>query len=166
MRRASARPSSPTVRSLAPPIRAAGGGEAGRERQRKLGRLPVRERLARLLDPGEPVRELGLWAAWKMYPEWGDVPAAGIITGIGTIDGLGGVLAAVEHRYQRSQIQSAAHRYERQIYAGEPPIVGLNRYRDDTEQLPDVEMVRTSRAKKLKQVARLHDLVGHFRPLV
>ena len=37
------------------------------------------------------------------------------------IDRLGGVLAAVEHRYQRSQIQSAAHRYERQIYGGEPP---------------------------------------------
>ena len=79
----------------------------------------------------------------------------GILAEFGTIDGLGGVLAAVEHRYQRSQIQSAAHRYERQIYAGERPIVGLNRYRDDAERLPDVEMVRTSRAKKLKQVARL-----------
>jgi acetyl-CoA carboxylase carboxyltransferase component len=72
----------------------AGGGEAGRERQRKLGRLPVRERLARLLDPGEPFRELGLWAAWKMYPEWGDVPAAGVVTGIGTIGGQPCMVAA------------------------------------------------------------------------
>ena len=72
----------------------AGGGEAGRERQRKLGRLPVRERLARLLDPGEPFRELGLWAAWKMYPEWGEVPAAGIVTGIGTIGGQPCMVAA------------------------------------------------------------------------
>jgi methylmalonyl-CoA mutase len=79
----------------------------------------------------------------------------GILAEFGTIDGLGGVLAAVEHRYQRSQIQSAAHRYERQVYSGERPIVGLNRYRDESERLPDVEMVRTSRAKKLKQVARL-----------
>src|SRR5438552_849340 len=37
------------------------------------------------------------------------------------MDELGGVLAAVEHRYQRSQIQSAAHRYERQIYSNERP---------------------------------------------
>ena len=33
-----------------------------------------------------------------------------------------GVLAAVEHRYQRSQIQSAAHRYEQQIHSGVRPI--------------------------------------------
>ena len=77
----------------------------------------------------------------------------GILAEFATIDGLGGVLAAVEHRYQ--QIQSAAHRYEQQIYGGERPIVGLNRYRDDSERLPDVEMVRTSRAKKQRQVARL-----------
>jgi methylmalonyl-CoA mutase len=72
-----------------------------------------------------------------------------------TIDDLGGVLAAVEHRYQRSQIQAAAHRYERQILAGERPIVGLNRYRDEDERLPDVEMVRTSRARKREQLRRL-----------
>ena len=84
-----------------------------------------------------------------------DAVERGILAEFATIDGLGGVLAAVEHRYQRSQIQSAAHRYERQVYSGERPIVGLNRYRDDSERLPDVEMVRTSRAKKLKQVARL-----------
>ena len=79
----------------------------------------------------------------------------GMLAEFGTIDGLGGVLAAVEHRYQRSQIQSAAHRYERQVYSGERPIVGLNRYHDESGRLPEVEMVRTSRAKKLKQVARL-----------
>lgn len=71
-----------------------GGGKAGWERQRKLGRLPVRERLDLLLDPGTPFLELGLWAAWKMYPEWGDVPAAGIVTGIGTISGRPCLVAA------------------------------------------------------------------------
>ncbi|MFM8291867.1 MAG: carboxyl transferase domain-containing protein, partial [Planctomycetia bacterium] len=71
-----------------------GGGQAGWERQRKLGRLPVRERLARLLDEGTPFLELGLWAAWRMYPEWGDVPAAGIVTGIGTISGRPCLVAA------------------------------------------------------------------------
>jgi acetyl-CoA carboxylase carboxyltransferase component len=71
-----------------------GGGPAGWERQRKLGRLPVRERLAGLLDAGAPFLELGLWAAWRMYPEWGDVPAAGIVTGIGRIAGQPCLVAA------------------------------------------------------------------------
>src|SRR5207302_210700 len=39
------------------------------------------------------------------------------------IERLGGVLSAVEHRYQRSQIQSAAHRYERQIYDNVRPVI-------------------------------------------
>lgn|GEM_PF-2548447 len=62
-----------------------GGREAGVARQRKLGRLTARERIAELLDPGMPFRELGLWAAWGMYPEWGDVPAAGVVVGLGRI---------------------------------------------------------------------------------
>ena len=71
------------------------------------------------------------------------------------IDRLGGVLAAVEHRYQRSQIQSAAHRYERQIYNGVRPIIGLNRYRAGEERSPEVPIVRTDRKKKQLQVDRL-----------
>ena len=42
------------------------------------------------------------------------------------IDRLGGVLRAVEHRYQRSQIQHSAHRMEQQIYNGTRPVIGLN----------------------------------------
>lgn len=64
-----------------------GGGAAGRERQNRLGRLTARERLRGLLDPGAPVFELGLWAAWQMYPDWGDVPAAGVVAAIGTVQG-------------------------------------------------------------------------------
>lgn len=64
-----------------------GGGPAGQERQRRLGRLPVRERLARLLDPGSEFLELGLWAGYEMYPEWGEVPAAGVVVGIGPVSG-------------------------------------------------------------------------------
>ena len=62
-----------------------GGGQAGHARQRKLGRLPVRERLERLLDPGSPVIELNLWAGFEMYPDAGDVPAAGVVTGVGYV---------------------------------------------------------------------------------
>src|ERR1700683_1899004 len=64
-----------------------GGGDAGQDRQRKLGRLPVRERLLRLLDHEAPFIETGLWAAWGMYPEVGEVPAAGVVTGVGRIAG-------------------------------------------------------------------------------
>src|SRR5216684_3370413 len=62
-----------------------GGGLSGQERQRKLGRLTVRERLARLLDDAASFFELGLWAGYRMYPDWGEVPAAGLVTGIGRI---------------------------------------------------------------------------------
>jgi methylmalonyl-CoA mutase len=71
------------------------------------------------------------------------------------IESLGGVMGAVENRYQRSQIQNAAHRYEQQIYDGTRPIIALNKYRDGAEEMPEVELVRTPRAKQQLQVDRL-----------
>src|SRR6202045_1157533 len=65
-----------------------GGGKAGLERQRKLGRLPARERIAQLLDKDARFFEIGLWAAYKMYKEWGNIAAAGTVAGIGTVAGL------------------------------------------------------------------------------
>jgi 3-methylcrotonyl-CoA carboxylase beta subunit len=65
-----------------------GGGKAGHERQRKTGRLPVRERLSHLLDKGSSFFEIGLWAAYKMYEQWGKIPAAGVVAGIGNIEGV------------------------------------------------------------------------------
>src|SRR3954468_6793518 len=65
-----------------------GGGKAGHERQRKMGRLPVRERLRHLLDKESPFFEIGLWAAYKMYDQWGKIPAAGVVTGIGNVEGV------------------------------------------------------------------------------
>jgi 3-methylcrotonyl-CoA carboxylase beta subunit len=64
-----------------------GGGARAAARQHEKGRLTVRERLAALLDPGTPFFELGLWAAWGMYKEWGGAPAAGVVTGLGTVSG-------------------------------------------------------------------------------
>ncbi|MEP7078247.1 MAG: carboxyl transferase domain-containing protein, partial [Chthoniobacterales bacterium] len=65
-----------------------GGGKAGLERQRKLGRLPARERIERLLDPDVPFFEVGLWAAYKMYQQWGKIAAAGTVAGIGNVAGV------------------------------------------------------------------------------
>src|SRR5262245_64383838 len=65
-----------------------GGGKVGRDRQRKMGRLPARERIAHLLDREEDFFEIGLWAAYKMYEQWGSVPAAGAVAGIGKVSGI------------------------------------------------------------------------------
>ncbi|HLW34336.1 MAG TPA: acyl-CoA carboxylase subunit beta [Chthoniobacterales bacterium] len=65
-----------------------GGGKAGLERQRKLGRLPARERIAQLLDKDSQFFEIGLWAAHKMYQEWGNIVAAGVVAGIGNVSGV------------------------------------------------------------------------------
>ena len=65
-----------------------GGGKSGHERQRKMGRLPVRERLSHLLDKDAQFFEIGLWAAYKMYDQWGKIPAAGVVAGIGNVAGV------------------------------------------------------------------------------
>lgn len=71
-----------------------GGGEAGRQRQARLNRLTVRDRLNLLLDDPEHFFELEVWAAWKMYPEWGELPAAGVVTGIGQVSGRACMIVA------------------------------------------------------------------------
>jgi methylmalonyl-CoA mutase len=80
---------------------------------------------------------------------------AAILDEFREIERLGGVLAAVEDRFQRSQIQNAAHRYEQQIYDGTRPIIGLNRYRNGTDDIPEVKLARTPRVKQQLQVDRL-----------
>jgi 3-methylcrotonyl-CoA carboxylase beta subunit len=64
---------------------ALGGGEASQERSRQRGKLPVRERIDRVLDPATPFLELSSLAAEEMYD--GDAPGAGIVTGIGMVEG-------------------------------------------------------------------------------
>jgi len=71
-----------------------GGGKAAIERQHAKGRLTARERLELLLDPGSPFMELGLWAGWEMYQEWGGAPAAGVVVGIGSVAGRRHVIVA------------------------------------------------------------------------
>src|SRR3989304_221085 len=63
----------------------AGGGEKYRQRHEEQGKLFVRERIERLLDPGAPFLELSALAAGDMYR--GEAPSAGIVTGIGRVGG-------------------------------------------------------------------------------
>jgi 3-methylcrotonyl-CoA carboxylase beta subunit len=64
-----------------------GGGEKATESQHKKNRLTARERLDLLLDPKTGLLELGEFAAYGMYEEWGGAPCAGVVTGIGEIHG-------------------------------------------------------------------------------
>jgi acetyl-CoA carboxylase carboxyltransferase component len=64
-----------------------GGGPKAIDRQHEKGRLTARERIVRLIDPQTSFFELGLWAAWGMYQEWGGAPSAGVVTGIGSVHG-------------------------------------------------------------------------------
>ena len=64
-----------------------GGGKQAVERQHQKGRLTARERIANLIDPDSEFFELGLFAAFEMYQDWGGAPAAGVITGIGQVQG-------------------------------------------------------------------------------
>src|SRR4051812_33628483 len=64
-----------------------GGGVKAIARQHEKNRLTARERIDRLCDTGSPFFELGLWAAWGMYREWGGAPSAGVVTGIATVSG-------------------------------------------------------------------------------
>jgi acetyl-CoA carboxylase carboxyltransferase component len=72
--------------------RGAGGDDASIQRHRDRGKLPVRDRIDRLLDPGSPFLELSPLAANGLYDD--DAPGAGIVTGIGQIEGTTCVIVA------------------------------------------------------------------------
>jgi 3-methylcrotonyl-CoA carboxylase beta subunit len=70
----------------------AGGDQRSIDRHRERGKLPVRERIDRLLDPGSAFLELGLHAATGLYDD--EAPGAGIVTGIGQVEGVECVVVA------------------------------------------------------------------------
>ena len=66
---------------------ALGGGAKAIARQHEKSRLTARERITKLIDPASNFFELGQWAAFGMYREWGGAPSAGVVTGIGRVAG-------------------------------------------------------------------------------
>src|SRR5947199_2596650 len=62
-----------------------GGGAKAIESQHGKGRMTARERIQRLVDPNS-FFELGSYAAFRMYDEWGGAPAAGVITGLARVE--------------------------------------------------------------------------------
>ena len=69
-----------------------GGGPKYLQRHRELGKLPVRDRVERLLDPGSPFLELSPLAATGMYDD--EAPGAGIVTGVGRVSSREVVIVA------------------------------------------------------------------------
>ena len=69
-----------------------GGGERSLQRHREQGKLPVRERIHRLLDEGSPLVELSPLAAWDMYDN--DAPGAGLVTAVGRVSSREVVIVA------------------------------------------------------------------------
>jgi len=62
-----------------------GGGAKAIESQHSKGRKTARERILMLVDPGS-FYELGIYAAYRMYEEWGGAPGAGVVTGLARIE--------------------------------------------------------------------------------
>jgi len=72
--------------------RGAGGDERSIARHRERGKLPVRERIERLLDPGSAFLELSPLAADGLYDD--EAASAGIVTGVGKVEGTTCVIVA------------------------------------------------------------------------
>ncbi|MBP9873399.1 MAG: acyl-CoA carboxylase subunit beta, partial [Haliscomenobacter sp.] len=64
-----------------------GGGPEKTAQQRRQGKMSARERVAGLIDPGSDFLEIGAFAGFDMYPEYGGCPAGGVVTGLGRIHG-------------------------------------------------------------------------------
>jgi 3-methylcrotonyl-CoA carboxylase beta subunit len=89
---------SPSLRQLVDELRERlavvrlGGTDAARAKHVDRGKLLVRDRVDRLLDPGSPFLELSPLAATGMYDD--AVPSAGIVTGVGRVSGRECVVVA------------------------------------------------------------------------
>ncbi|MCI0706374.1 MAG: acyl-CoA carboxylase subunit beta [Ignavibacteriae bacterium] len=71
-----------------------GGGKDAIEKHRKRGKLFVRDRIEKLIDPGSKFLEVGLFTAYGMYQEYGGAPSSGTVFGVGKIHGRDVVVVA------------------------------------------------------------------------
>lgn len=64
-----------------------GGGEKSLQKQRDQGKMTVRERLEYLFDKNSESIEIGAFAGYEMYEEYGGCPAGGVIVMMGYVSG-------------------------------------------------------------------------------
>ena len=63
-----------------------GGGKKAIEKQKEKGKLTARERIAYLIDKDSPFIEIGAFAGFEMYAEYGGCPSGGTVAGVGYIE--------------------------------------------------------------------------------
>jgi 3-methylcrotonyl-CoA carboxylase beta subunit len=73
---------------------AIGGGTKSIEKQHEKNKLTARERIAYLVDKDSTFYEIGAFAGYEMYEEYGGCPAAGTVAGIGYVSGRQCVILA------------------------------------------------------------------------
>lgn len=71
-----------------------GGGKKAAEKQKEKNKLTARQRIALLCDEGEPFIEIGAFAGYEMYEEYGGCAAGGTVSGIGYVNGRQCVILA------------------------------------------------------------------------
>ena len=71
-----------------------GGGKKSLEKLKEKNKLSPRERIAYLIDKGTAFTEIGSFAGYEMYPEYGGCPAAGTVAGLGYVSGRQCVIVA------------------------------------------------------------------------
>ncbi len=71
-----------------------GGGQKRIAKQHKQGKMTARERIENLIDEGSYFFEVGAFAGYEMYEEYGGCPAGGVIVGIGYVQGRPCVIVA------------------------------------------------------------------------
>lgn len=71
-----------------------GGGDKAIQKQKERNKLTARERLKYLLDSDKPFIEIGAFAGFEMYKEYGGCPAGGVVAGIGYVSGKQCVVVA------------------------------------------------------------------------
>ena len=71
-----------------------GGGIKAAQKQKEKNKLNARERISYLIDAGKPFIEIGAFAGYEMYEEYGGCPAGGTVSGIGYISGRQCIIVA------------------------------------------------------------------------
>lgn len=71
-----------------------GGGKKAIEKQKEKNKLTARERIRYLCDADKPFIEIGTFAGYEMYGEYGGCPSGGTVSGIGYVSGRQCVIVA------------------------------------------------------------------------
>src|SRR6185437_10623800 len=71
-----------------------GGGKKAIQKQRERNKLTARERIAYLIDKEMPFVEIGAFAGYGLYEEYGGCPAGGVVAGLGYVSGKQCVIVA------------------------------------------------------------------------